>query len=60
MRISDEERWKNGINSHRESLLWQERINKFGPPGGGGIGYYYYYYYYYYYSEKPANYYRTV
>ena len=50
MRISDEERWKNGISSHRKFQLWQERINKFGHPGGA-IDYYYYYYYYYY-SEK--------
>ena len=55
MRISDEERWKNGTSSQRKSLLWQEGINKFGHPGGGGgIGYYYYY------SEKTANYCRTV
>jgi hypothetical protein len=53
VRISDEERWKNIISSHRKSLLWQERINKFGHSdggGGGGTGYYYYYYYYYYYT----------
>jgi len=36
MRISDEERWKNGISSHRKSLLRQERINEFGHSGGGG------------------------
>jgi len=38
MRISDEERWKNGLNSYRKSLLWQERINKFDHSGGGGSG----------------------
>ena len=37
MRISDEERWKNGISSHRKSLLRQERINEFGHSGGGVV-----------------------